>query len=42
VGKPVGKTPLGRPRRRWVEWDVVDWTDVAQERDLWRAIVNTY
>jgi hypothetical protein len=43
VGKPEGKRPLGRPTRRWVdnikidlgeiEWDGVDWIDVAQERD---------
>jgi hypothetical protein len=51
VGKPVGKRPLGRPRRMWVdnmktdireiEWDGVDWIDMAQDRDQWRAIVNT-
>jgi hypothetical protein len=43
VGKSEGKTPLGRPRRRWVEntkmdlreieWDGVDWIDMAQDRD---------
>jgi hypothetical protein len=43
VGKPEGKRPLGRPRRRWVDnikiylreigWDVVDWIDLAQVRD---------
>jgi hypothetical protein len=42
---------LGRPRRRWVdnikmglreiEWDGVDWIDRAQDRDQWRALVNT-
>jgi hypothetical protein len=42
VGKPEGKSPLGRPRRRWVdtnkmdlreiEWDCMDWTDLAQNR----------
>jgi hypothetical protein len=42
---------VGRPRRRWVGninmdlreigWDGVDWIDVAQERDQWRALVNT-
>jgi hypothetical protein len=47
VGKPEGKRPLGRPRRRWVDnikmdlreigWDGVDWID----RDQWRALVNT-
>jgi hypothetical protein len=51
VGKPEGKRPLGRPRRRWVDnikidlreigWDDMDWTDLAQERDQWRALVNT-
>jgi hypothetical protein len=51
VGKPEGKKPLGRPRRRWVEnikmdfrdigWDGVDWIDPAQDRDQWRALVNT-
>jgi hypothetical protein len=50
VGKPEGKRPLGRPRHKWVDnirrdlreigWDVVDWTDVAQDRDQWRAPVN--
>jgi transcription termination factor 2 len=43
VGKPEGKRPLGRPRRRWVDniiidlreigWDGVDWIDLAQDRD---------
>jgi hypothetical protein len=51
VGKPVGKRPLGRPRRRWVDnirmdlreigWGGTDWIDVAQDRDQWRALVNT-
>jgi hypothetical protein len=51
VGKPEGKRPLGRPRRRWVdniimdlgeiESDGVDWIDVAQNRYQWRALVNT-
>jgi hypothetical protein len=51
VGKPEGKTPLGRPRRRWVdnikiafreiEWDGMDWINLAQDRDQWRALVNT-
>jgi hypothetical protein len=50
VGKQEGKRPLGRPRRRWVDnikmnlreigWDM-DWIDLAQDRDLWRALVNT-
>jgi hypothetical protein len=51
VGKPEGKRPLGRPRRRWldnikmdlreVECDSIDWIDLAQDRDRWRALVNT-
>jgi hypothetical protein len=51
VGKPAGKRPLGRPRRRWVDnikmdlreigWDRMDWIDLAQDRDQWRALVNT-
>jgi hypothetical protein len=49
VGKPEGKKPL--PRRRWVDniqmdlreiaWDGVDWTDIPQDREQWRALVNT-
>jgi hypothetical protein len=51
VGKPEGKRPLGRRRRRWVDnikmdlrgivWNVVDWIDMAQIRDQWKALVNT-
>jgi hypothetical protein len=51
VWKQEGKRPLGRPRRRWVDnvkmdlreigWDGVDWSDMAQDRDQWRALVNT-
>jgi hypothetical protein len=51
VGKSEGKRPLGGPRRRWVNnikmdlreigWDGMDWNDVAQDRDQWRALVNT-
>jgi hypothetical protein len=51
MGKPEGKISLGRPRRRWVGnnevdlreigWDVVDWIDMAQDRDQWRALVST-
>jgi hypothetical protein len=51
VGKPEGKRPLGRQRRRWVDnikmdlreigWDGEDWIDMAQDRDKWRALVNT-
>jgi hypothetical protein len=51
VGKLEGKRPLGRPRRRWVDnirmdlgelgWGDVDWIDVAQDRNRWRALVNS-
>jgi hypothetical protein len=51
VGKPEGKRPLGRPRLRWIDnikivlreigWDGVDWIDLGQDRDQWRALVNT-
>jgi hypothetical protein len=50
VGKPERKRPLGRPRRRWVdnikvdlreiERDGMDWIDLAQDREQWRALVN--
>jgi hypothetical protein len=50
VGKPEGKRPLGRPRRRWVDnikmdlleigWGGVDWIALAQDRDKWRDLVN--
>jgi hypothetical protein len=48
VGKPEGKRPLGRPRwtiLKWIlretGWDGVDWIELAQDRDQWRALVNT-
>jgi hypothetical protein len=46
VGKPEGRRPLGRPRRRWVDNIRVDLVDVdciglAQDRDRWRAVVNS-
>jgi hypothetical protein len=51
IGRPEGKRPLGRPRHRWVdniimelgemEWVGVDWIDMAQDIDQWRALVNT-
>jgi len=50
-GKPEGKRPLGRPRRRWednIKMDLEevgggceDWMDLAQDRDRWRALVST-
>jgi hypothetical protein len=50
VGKPEGKRPLGRPRRRWVGnikmnlreigWGGVNWIALAQDRDQWRVLVN--
>jgi hypothetical protein len=46
VGKPEGKKPLGRPRQRWVDlgevvWGDVDWIGLAQDRNRWRALVNS-
>jgi len=51
VGKPEGKSPLGRPRRRWednikmdlqeVEGGCRDWMELAQDSDRWRALVST-
>jgi hypothetical protein len=50
VGRPEGKRPLGRPRRRWVDnikmdlrevgWNGSDWIDLVQDRDQWRSYVN--
>jgi hypothetical protein len=50
VGKPEGRRPLGRPRRRWedgirmdlqeISWGGVEWIHLAQDRDRWRALVN--
>jgi hypothetical protein len=49
VGKPEGKRPLGRPRRKWIDnikmdlleigVNVVDWIGLAQDRYSWRALV---
>jgi hypothetical protein len=51
VGEPEGKRPLGKPRRRWVDnikidledggWGDVDWIGLAQDRNRWRAVVNS-
>jgi len=50
VGKPEGKRPLGRPRRRWednIKMDLQevgrgcgDWMELDQDRDRWRALVS--
>jgi hypothetical protein len=50
MGKPEGKRPLGRPRRRWedgirmdlrkIDWGSVDWIQLAQDRVWWRAVVT--
>jgi hypothetical protein len=50
VGKREGKIPLGRPRRRWEDgikmdlremgWGGVEWIQLAEVRDRWRAVVN--
>ena len=50
LGKPEGKRLHGRPRRRWednikmdiqeVRWGDMDWIDLAQDRNMWRAVVN--
>jgi hypothetical protein len=51
VGKPEGKNPLRRARHRWkdvvrmglreIGWEVMDWMHLIQDRDQWRALVNT-
>jgi hypothetical protein len=51
VGKPEGKRPLGRPRHRWmdnikmdfdeIELGGMDWIDLVEDKDHWRALVNT-
>jgi hypothetical protein len=51
MGKPEGKRPLGRPRRKWEDgirmdlrengWGSVDWIQLAQDRDRWWVVVNT-
>jgi hypothetical protein len=51
VGIPERKRPLGRPRRKWMDnirmdrgevgWGDVDWIGLAQDRDRWRALVNS-
>jgi hypothetical protein len=51
VGKPEGKKPLGRLRRSWednikmdlreIGWGGMDWIDLAQDGNQWRALVNT-
>jgi hypothetical protein len=52
VGKPEGKRPQGRPRRRWVNnikmdlremgWDGMDWIDLAQGRALVNTVINLW
>jgi hypothetical protein len=45
IGKPEGSRPLGRRRRGWVDrelgWDDVDWIGLAQDRDRWRALLDS-
>jgi hypothetical protein len=51
VGKPEGRRPLGRPRRRWLDnikmdlvevgWGDVDWIGLDQDRGRWRVLVNS-
>jgi hypothetical protein len=50
VGKPEGRRPIGRPRRRWIDnikidlleirLSVLDWIGLAQDKYRWRALVN--
>jgi hypothetical protein len=50
TGKPTGKRPLGKPRRRWednnrkdleeIDINMRNWVDSAQDREYWRALVN--
>ena len=50
MGKPQGKRPIERPRRRWednikmdlqeAEWGGMDWNDLVQDKDKWQALVN--
>jgi hypothetical protein len=51
MGKPEGKRPLGRPRCRWMDnirmdlgevgWGDVGWIVLAQDKDKWRALINS-
>jgi hypothetical protein len=51
VGKPEGKRPLGRPRRKWVDnnrmdrgevgWGDEGWIGLAKDRNRWRVLVNS-
>jgi hypothetical protein len=51
MGKLEGKRPLGRPKHRWedgirmdlreIGWESVEWIQLDQDRDRWRAVVNT-